>query len=83
MFTDITKESFEVALVFTPFNHIYGLLTAHTLMWLGHSTVIHRGFNMLEVLMSIPKHRITTLYLVSSAKHKQRPFMIHKLARRI
>nr|A0A024F9J0.1 RecName: Full=AMP-dependent ligase vlmC; AltName: Full=Verlamelin biosynthesis protein C [Lecanicillium sp.]BAO73255.1 AMP dependent ligase/synthetase [Lecanicillium sp. HF627] len=64
LFTGITKEKSEIALVFTPFNHIYGLLTAHTLMWLGHSTVIHRGFNMLEVLMSIPKRRITTLYLV-------------------
>lgn len=55
----------EVALGFLPFNHIYGLWTAHVLMYLGDSMIIHRGFSFMEIMASIAKYRINTLYLVS------------------
>ncbi|CAM1508755.1 Fc.00g056030.m01.CDS01 [Cosmosporella sp. VM-42] len=64
-FLEVTKRiSTEVTLAFLPFNHIYGLLITHTFMWRGDSTVVHRGFNMMEILLSITKNRINTLYLV-------------------
>lgn len=55
----------EVTLGFLPFNHIYGLLITHALMYYGDSIIVHRGFNLMEVLTSIMKYRINTLYLVS------------------
>ena len=55
----------EVTLGFLPFNHIYGLWTAHIMMYLGDSVIVHRGFNLMEILASIVKYRIKTLYLVS------------------
>lgn len=55
----------EVTLGFLPFNHIYGLLITHSLMYYGDSVIVHRGFNLMEILMSIYKYRINTLYLVS------------------
>jgi acyl-CoA synthetase (AMP-forming)/AMP-acid ligase II len=55
----------EVALGFLPLNHIYGLLVTHTLMYYGDSVILHRGFNMMEILTSIATYRINTLYLVS------------------
>ncbi|RGP74953.1 putative phenylacetyl- ligase [Fusarium sporotrichioides] len=65
LFIEATKgPASEVTLAFLPFNHIYGLLITHTFTWRGDSTVVHRGFNMMEILISIGKHRINTLYLV-------------------
>ena len=65
-FLEVTKgKASEITLAFLPFNHIYGLLITHTFMWRGDCTVVHRGFNMMEILMSIMKNRINTLYLVS------------------
>jgi len=65
-FLETTREAgSEVALGFLPFNHIYGLWTAHVLMYLGDSVIIHRGFNFMEIMASIVKYRINTLYLVS------------------
>lgn len=65
-FLEVTKENgSEATLAFLPFNHIYGLLITHTFTWRGDSTIVHRGFNMMEILMSITKNRINTLYLVS------------------
>lgn len=55
----------EVTLGFLPFNHIYGLLITHSLMSYGDSVIVHRGFNLMEILTSIVKYRINTLYLVS------------------
>ncbi|KAL6886027.1 putative AMP dependent ligase/synthetase [Trichoderma evansii] len=64
-FLTTTRETAsEVALGFLPFNHIYGLWTAHVIMYLGDSMIIHRGFNFMEIMTSIAKHRINTLYLV-------------------
>ncbi|KAL4995753.1 acetyl-CoA synthetase-like protein [Aspergillus recurvatus] len=64
-FLETTREAgSEVALGFLPFNHIYGLWTAHVLMYLGDSVIIHRGFNFMEIMASIAKYRINTLYLV-------------------
>ncbi|KAF2259643.1 putative AMP dependent ligase/synthetase [Lojkania enalia] len=54
----------EVTLGFLPFNHIYGLLITHSLMHYGDSVIVHRGFNLMEILTSIVKYRINTLYLV-------------------
>ncbi|KAF2633109.1 putative AMP dependent ligase/synthetase [Macroventuria anomochaeta] len=54
----------EVTLGFLPFNHIYGLLITHSLMYYGDSLIVHRGFNLMEILTSIVKYRINTLYLV-------------------
>lgn len=54
----------EVTLGFLPFNHIYGLLITHSLMYYGDSVIVHRGFNLMEILTSIVKYRINTLYLV-------------------
>jgi acyl-CoA synthetase (AMP-forming)/AMP-acid ligase II len=66
LFIEATKgPASEVTLAFLPFNHIYGLLITHTFTWRGDSTVVHRGFNMMEILVSIGKNRINTLYLVS------------------
>ncbi|SPJ85404.1 related to phenylacetyl-CoA ligase [Fusarium torulosum] len=65
LFIEATKgPASEVTLAFLPFNHIYGLLITHTFTWRGDSTVVHRGFNMMEILISIGKNRINTLYLV-------------------
>ncbi|EKJ70674.1 hypothetical protein FPSE_09184 [Fusarium pseudograminearum CS3096] len=65
LFIEATKgPASEVTLAFLPFNHIYGLLITHTFTWRGDSTVVHSGFNMMEILISIGKHRINTLYLV-------------------
>ncbi|KAJ5654821.1 AMP dependent ligase/synthetase [Penicillium lividum] len=64
-FLTTTREAgSEVALGFLPFNHIYGLWTAHVLMYLGDCVIIHRGFNFMEIMTSIVKYRINTLYLV-------------------
>ncbi|KAF2158300.1 hypothetical protein M409DRAFT_38360 [Zasmidium cellare ATCC 36951] len=54
----------ETHLGFLPFNHIYGLLIIHSMLHLGDSVVIHRGFNLMEVLTSIGKNRINNLFLV-------------------
>ncbi|KAL4815811.1 acetyl-CoA synthetase-like protein [Aspergillus spinulosporus] len=65
LFLETTREAgSEVALGFLPFNHIYGLWTAHVLMYLGNTIIIHRGFNFMEIMASIIKYRINTLYLV-------------------
>lgn len=66
-FLETTREtSPEIALGCLPFSHIYGLWTAHLLMYLGDSIIIHRGFNFMEIMASIAKYRIGTLYLVVS-----------------
>ncbi|THC90238.1 hypothetical protein EYZ11_010299 [Aspergillus tanneri] len=64
-FLETTREpGTEVALGCLPFSHIYGLWTAHLLMYLGDSVIIHRGFNFMDIMASIAKYRINTLYLV-------------------
>jgi Acyl-CoA synthetases (AMP-forming)/AMP-acid ligases II len=64
-FLETTRETGSaIALACLPFSHIYGLWTAHLLMYLGDSVIIHRGFNFLEIMASIAKYRINTLYLV-------------------
>lgn len=66
LFYGATREkASEVVLGFLPFNHIYGLLITHTLMYYSDCVIIHRGFNLMEVLTSIVKYRINTLYMVS------------------
>ena len=55
---------FEISLGCLPFSHIYGLWTAHLLLYYGDSVIIHRGFNFMEIMASIAKYRINTLYLV-------------------
>lgn len=54
-----------VTLCFLPLNHIYGLLVTHSFLSYGDSIIIHRDFNMMEIMTSITKYRINTLYLVS------------------
>ncbi|KAJ9484378.1 hypothetical protein VN97_g8994 [Penicillium thymicola] len=64
-FLETTREAGSaIALGCLPFSHIYGLWTAHLLMYLGDSVIIHRGFNFMEIMASIAKYRINTLYLV-------------------
>jgi acyl-CoA synthetase (AMP-forming)/AMP-acid ligase II len=76
-FLETTREAgSEVALGFLPFNHIYGLWTAHVLMYLGDSVIIHRGFNFMEIMASIVKYRINTLYLVSVFKESLLRFLV-------
>ena len=66
LFYKATREKVsEVALCFLPFSHIYGVLVTHALMYYGDCIVVHRGFDMMEVMTSIAKYRINTLYLVS------------------
>lgn len=55
----------EVALGVLPLSHGFGLVSIHSEVFRGNTSVLHSSFNMQVVLKSIQDHRIERLYLVS------------------
>ncbi|PTB37960.1 putative NRPS-like protein biosynthetic cluster [Trichoderma asperellum] len=54
----------EVALGVLPLSHGFGLVSIHSEVFRGNTSVLHSSFNMQVVLKSIQDHRIERLYLV-------------------
>lgn len=56
----------EVALGILPLSHGFGLVSTHSEIFRGNTTVLHGTFNMQLMLKSVQDHRIERMYLVST-----------------